>query len=345
MLKRLFLLFFILVILVAGATVWLGQQQLQRTLNGPLPVSESREIVIEQGTWFRKFALQLEQEGLINSHLWLRLEGHLNPAITAIKAGEYRLEPGMTLQQLLDRVVSGETISYTFTLVEGTTFKQLRQSLLDNALLKHELGELTEAQLLKQLGSSADAVEGLFLAETYHFKRGMSDLQLLKRAHADLQQVLNQAWSSRAKGLPYDSPYEALIMASIIEKETAVSSERGQIAGVFVRRLERGMRLQTDPTVIYGMGDRYQGNITRADLRRPTPWNTYVISGLPPTPIALVGREAIEAALNPTDGKALYFVAKGDGSHQFSNSLQEHNRAVRCYQLKRRADYRSSPEN
>ncbi len=345
MLRRVVFPFFMLVILAACGAAWFGQQQLQRTLGTPLPIIDERELVIEQGTWFRKFALQLEQEGLIDSHLWLRLEGHLNPAVTAIKAGEYRLEPGITLQQLLDKVVRGDTISYTFTLVEGTTFKQLRRTLLSNPQLKHELDDLTEAELLKQLGSTADAVEGLFLAETYHFKRGMSDLQLLKRAHADLQSVLEQAWSDRIKDLPYRSAYEALIMASIIEKETAVPSERGQIAGVFVRRLERGMRLQTDPTVIYGMGDRYQGNITRADLRRPTPWNTYVISGLPPTPIALVGREAIEAALNPTDGKALYFVAKGDGSHQFSNSLQEHNRAVRRYQLKRRADYRSSPEN
>ncbi len=344
MLKRLTLLFFLLLILAAGAATWMAQQ-LQETLKSPLPLDEERQLVIEPGTWFRKFALQLEQEGLIDSHLWLRLETHLNPSVTAIKAGEYRLEPGMTLQQLLEKVVSGDTISYTFTLVEGTTFKQLRQALLSNDQLKHELGELTEMELLDRLGSDADAIEGLFLAETYHFKRGMSDLQLLKRAYADLQQVLEQGWATRAEGLPYDSPYEALIMASIIEKETAVPAERGRIAGVFVRRLERGMRLQTDPTVIYGMGDRYQGNITRADLRRPTPWNTYVISGLPPTPIALVGREAIEAALHPADGKALYFVAKGDGSHQFSNTLQEHNRAVRRYQLQRRSDYRSSPEN
>jgi UPF0755 protein len=345
MLKRLALLFLVVLILAAGAAVWFGQQMLQRTLNAPLPVGEAQELSIEQGTWFRKFALQLEQQGLIQSHLWLRLEAQLNPAVTAIKAGDYLIEPGMTLQQLLDKVVKGDTISYTFTLVEGTTYQQLRQMLLNNEQLKHELDRMSEAELLAYLGSEADAVEGLFLAETYQFKRGMSDLQLLKRAHDDLQRELERAWAERAKDLPYASPYEALIMASIIEKETGVPAERGEIAGVFVRRLEKGMRLQTDPTVIYGMGERYQGNITRADLRRPTPWNTYVIDGLPPTPIALVGREAIEAALNPAAGKALYFVAKGDGSHQFSNTLQEHNRAVRRYQLQRRADYRSSPEN
>jgi UPF0755 protein len=171
----------------------------------------------------------------------------------------------------------------------------------------------------------------------------MSDLQLLRRAHDLLRQFLHQAWEERAQGLPYGSPYEALIMASIIEKETGVPEERGKIAGVFVRRLQRGMRLQSDPTVIYGMGERYAGRITRADLRRPTPWNTYLIDGLPPTPIALVGREAIRAALHPAEGEALYFVAKGDGTHRFSNTLEQHNRAVRQYQLQRRADYRSSP--
>ncbi|GAA0785499.1 endolytic transglycosylase MltG [Marinobacterium sediminicola] len=344
MLKRLFWFSGLLVLMVVGASLWLFQQ-LERTLEAPIPLNEPQVLEIEQGTWFRKFAVQLEQRGIVQSHLWLRLAAQFNPEVTAIKAGEYQIEPGMSLRQLLDNVVSGKTISYTFTLIEGTTYKQLRQSLLSNDQLKHELGDMSEALLLDQLGSDAPSVEGLFLAETYHFTRGMTDLQLLQRAHEDLKQVLEEAWSRRAKDLPYKTPYEALIMASIIEKETAVPAERGQISGVFVRRLKRGMRLQTDPTVIYGMGERYKGNITRADLRRPTPWNTYVIDGLPPTPIALVGRDAVEAALNPVDGKSLYFVAKGDGSHHFSNTLQEHNRAVRQYQLKRRADYRSSPEN
>jgi UPF0755 protein len=171
----------------------------------------------------------------------------------------------------------------------------------------------------------------------------MSDLDLLKQAHARLEQVLAEEWAQRAEGLPYREPYDALIMASMIEKETGVPEERGEIAGVFVRRLRIGMRLQTDPTVIYGMGERYNGRITRADLREPTAYNTYTIDGMPPTPIALVGREAINAALNPVDGRSLYFVARGDGSHVFSSTLEQHNRAVREYQIKRRADYRSSP--
>lgn len=344
MLKKLILFCLLLAVLLMAAT-WTGFQQLQRTLDAALPLQEEMVLNIEPGTWYRRFAVQLEQEGLIDNHLWLRLEAYLNPSVTAIKAGEYNIGPDLTLRDLLDKVVAGDTISYTFTLIEGSTYTQLKASLLSNDRLKHELNAMSEEQLLHAIGSDAEATEGLFLAETYHFQRGMSDLQLLKRAHDDLEQALETAWNSRADGLPYESPYEALIMASIIEKETAVPSERNQIAGVFVRRLKRGMRLQTDPTVIYGMGDRYQGNITRADLRRSTPWNTYVINGLPPTPISLVGREAIMAALNPASGKALYFVAKGDGSHHFSRSLQEHNRAVRRYQLKRRADYRSSPEN
>ncbi|MBR9830429.1 MAG: endolytic transglycosylase MltG [Oceanospirillales bacterium] len=344
MLKKLMLAVFLLILLV-GVLAWSGYNQLQRKLEQPLPITEAQTLIVEPGTWYRQFATQLETAGFVDNYLWLRLEAYLNPAVTRIKAGEYRLEPGMTLTQLLNKVVEGDTLDYTFTLIEGTTFKQLKQALMSNDQLKHTLDNLSDADLLDRLGSDADSLEGLFLAETYHFKRGMTDLQLLTRAHEDLQRVLEAAWQDRAKNLPYDTPYEALILASIIEKETAVPAERNQIAGVFARRLERGMRLQTDPTVIYGMGDRYQGNITRADLRRPTPWNTYVITGLPPTPIALVGREAIEAAVNPAAGKTLYFVAKGDGSHHFSSSLQEHNRAVRRYQLQRRADYRSSPEN
>lgn len=185
--------------------------------------------------------------------------------------------------------------------------------------------------------------EGRFFPDTYRFVRGMSDVELLQQAYMRLDEVLAQEWAERATDLPYRDPYQALIMASLVEKETGIPQERGQIAGVFVRRLRLGMMLQTDPTVIYGMGERYNGRITRADLREPTPYNTYTIAGLPPTPIAMVGREAIHAALHPADGTSLYFVARGDGSHVFSDDLNDHNSAVREYQLKRRADYRSSP--
>ncbi len=344
MLKKIVLLL-VLIVTVGALALGYGYKLQQQKLNQPLAVESERSLMVERGTWFGAFARQLAEEGLIDDPLWLRIEAKLNPSITQIRAGEYRLEPGMSLRQLLERVLAGDTVDYSFTFIEGMNFRQLMMALASSEVLEQRAAEMTEAELLAHLGSDEEAIEGLFLAETYHFERGMTDLQLLERAHADLNAFLQQAWEGRTKGLPYASPYEALIMASIIEKETGVPDERGKIAGVFVRRLERGMRLQTDPTVIYGMGERYEGRITRADLRRPTPWNTYVIDGLPPTPIALAGREAIRAALNPEEGSALYFVAKGDGTHQFSNTLQEHNRAVREYQLQRRAGYRSSPGN
>mgnify|MGYP000117690741 FL=1 len=204
---------------------------------------------------------------------------------------------------------------------------------------------LSNQEIEKLLGLEATShLEGQFYPDTYNFHKGDSDLDILKRAHNRLKTILGEEWAARQKDLPLESAYEALILASIIEKETGVPEERPEIAGVFVRRLQKKMRLQTDPTVIYGLGDNYQGNITRKHLRQDTIYNTYRISGLPPTPIALVGRAAIHAALNPKPGKSLYFVAKGDGSHYFSATLEEHNKAVRKFQLKRRSDYRSSAQ-
>ncbi|NQD79460.1 endolytic transglycosylase MltG, partial [Pseudomonas sp. CrR14] len=228
-------------------------------------------------------------------------------------------------------------------LVEGWSFRQVRAALARQDKLELTLSKLSDDEIMAKLGQPGLNPEGRFFPDTYRYVRGMSDLDLLKQAHKRLQVVLDEEWANRSESLPYKNPYEALIMASMIEKETGVPEERGEIAGVFVRRLAIGMRLQTDPTVIFGLGERYQGRITRAHLREPTPYNTYTIDGMPPTPIALVGREAIHAALHPVAGKALYFVARGDGSHVFSETLDAHNRAVREYQLKRRADYRSSP--
>jgi UPF0755 protein len=196
---------------------------------------------------------------------------------------------------------------------------------------------------MEKIGHRGLFPEGRFFPDTYRFVRGVSDVELLKKAFDRLDEVLAKEWENRSADAPYSEPYQALIMASLVEKETGVPQERGQIAGVFVRRMALGMQLQTDPTVIYGLGDRYTGKLTRAHLKEPTPYNTYVIPGLPPTPIAMVGREAIHAALNPVEGNSLYFVARGDGSHVFSDDLDAHNSAVREFQLKRRADYRSSP--
>ena len=234
-------------------------------------------------------------------------------------------------------------VQYSLTLVEGWSFRQVRAALVRQEKLEQRLADLDDKALMDRLGLAGVSPEGRFFPDTYRYVSGMSDQDLLKQASARLDQVLDEEWARRADGLPYRKPYDALIMASMVEKETGVAEERGQIAGVFVRRLRSGMRLQTDPTVIFGLGERYNGNLTRAHLQQPTPYNTYVIDGMPPTPIALAGREAIHAALNPVAGKSLYFVARGDGSHVFSETLEQHNRAVREYQLKRRADYRSSP--
>jgi UPF0755 protein len=234
-------------------------------------------------------------------------------------------------------------VQYNLTLVEGWTFRQVRSAVARHEKIKHTLDGLSDSEVMDKLGHTGVFPEGRFFPDTYRFVRGMTDVELLQQAYMRLDEVLAKEWAERSTDLPYRDPYQALIMASLVEKETGIPQERGQIAGVFVRRLRLGMMLQTDPTVIYGMGERYNGKITRADLREPTPYNTYTITGLPPTPIAMVGREAIHAALNPSDGTSLYFVARGDGSHVFSDDLDDHNSAVREFQLKRRADYRSSP--
>ena len=285
----------------------------------------------------------MQTDGLLKDAFWLRLYWRFNLKGPALHSGEYRLLPQQTARDMFGLWQRGEVVQYSLTLVEGWNFRQVRAALGREERLEQRLADLTDAQLMERLGLAGQNPEGRFFPDTYRFVRGMSDFDLLKQAHARLELVLAEEWAQRAEGLPYREPYDALIMASMIEKETGVPEERGEIAGVFVRRLRIGMRLQTDPTVIYGMGERYNGRITRADLREPTPYNTYTIDGMPPTPIALVGREAINAALNPAEGSSLYFVAKGDGSHVFSNTLEQHNRAVREYQLKRRADYRSSP--
>ena len=261
----------------------------------------------------------------------------LKPELRDIRAGNYAVTPDMTAIDVLEKLVAGDVITYRVTLVEGANIYEVLAALASNQDLVQTIDDQQEfAKIWHQLKfTGKDYPEGLFFADTYQFTKGDTDVDILKRAHKRLNDVLEEEWASRAQGLPYEQAYEALIMASIIEKETAVPSERAQISGVFVRRLERGMLLQTDPTIIYGLLPEFDGNIRRKDIRNPHEWNTYVHKGLPPTPIAIVGRDAIHAALNPADGDTLYFVAKGDGSHHFSKTLAEHNRAVRKYQLKR----------
>ena len=253
-----------------------------------------------------------------------------------LKIGEYTIQPGTTPIQLLDILVEGKVKQYSLTIPEGLNFSQILSLIEQDTHIIQTLGPTKPEQIMAEIGYSGYFPEGRIFPDTYHFPAGTRDVDFIKRAVEMQHSVLEEEWNRKEEGLPYDSPYQALIMASIIEKETGVPEERGKIAGVFVRRLRMNMKLQTDPTVIYAMADSYQGNIRRKDLSIDSPYNTYRYRGLPPTPIASAGREALYAALHPEPGKALYFVAKGDGSHHFSETLAEHNSAVARYQLKRK---------
>ncbi len=318
---------------------WMEGEVLEQSLQ----LEDEQVLNVPAGSTPNALLSQLEQQGVLRGAFWLRLSWRLQSHIQPLHVGEYQLTLGMDVAQLLEKWRVGDVLQYRMTLVEGWNFRQVRAALAQHEKLEQTLGEISDSELMRELDQANVHPEGRFFPDTYNFVRGQTDLGILRQANQRLQKVLAEEWAERAEDLPYRNSDEALTMASIIEKETGVAHEREEISGVFIRRLAKGMLLQTDPTVIYGMGESYNGKITRADLRRPTPYNTYVISGLPPTPIAMVGREAIYAALHPKPGKSLYFVARGDGSHVFSNTLAEHNKAVREYQLKRRADYRSSP--
>ncbi|MHC6224717.1 endolytic transglycosylase MltG [Pseudomonas sp. X10] len=341
--RRKFLLLLEMGLILAGLALGWSAWKLNSILEQPLQVAQERLLDVPTGTNPNRMFYRMEGEGLLKDAFWLRLYWRFNMIGVPLHTGEYRLTPGMTVQDLFEVWRRGDVVQYSMTLVEGWTFRQVRAALAKHEKIKQTLDGLSDAEVMDRLGHTGVFPEGRFFPDTYRFVRGMTDVELLQQAYMRLDEVLAKEWAERATGLPYRDPYQALIMASLVEKETGVPQERGQIAGVFVRRMRLGMMLQTDPTVIYGMGERYNGKITRADLREPTPYNTYTNVGLPPTPIAMVGREAIHAALNPASGTSLYFVARGDGSHVFSDDLDAHNSAVREYQLKRRAGYRSSP--
>nr|WP_178124757.1 MULTISPECIES: endolytic transglycosylase MltG [unclassified Pseudomonas] len=325
--------------LLLGASAW----KLYSALDQPLNLSQEQLLDVPAGSTPTGTFNRLQADGVIKDALWLRLYWRFNLPGQPLHSGEYRMTPGMTAEGLIGLWQRGEVVQYSLTLVEGWNFRQVRNALAKSDKLQQTLVGLSDSQVMEKLGHAGVFPEGRFFPDTYRFVRGMTDAELLEKAYDRLDDVLAKEWSKRADNAPYNDPYQALIMASLVEKETGVPQERGQIAGVFVRRMQIGMLLQTDPTVIYGLGERYTGKLTRAHLKEATPYNTYVIAGLPPTPIAMVGREAIHAALNPVPGKSLYFVARGDGSHVFSDDLDAHNSAVREFQLKRRADYRSSP--
>lgn len=295
--------------------------------------ADAVSIEISPGSSLNRIAQDLGQDGYLASPTLFKLWARLRGVDGSIRAGEYALERGITPAQLLNKIVRGDAIEYRITLVEGWTFERALQAIRNAENINNELAGLSLEEIALRMGLERTSPEGLLFPDTYFYRKGTSDLELLQRASERLDTLLLDAWENRLGALPYENAYEALTMASIVERESASNSERELIAAVFITRLERGMRLQSDPTVIYGMGERYQGNIRREDLSEQTPYNTYRIDGLPPTPIALSGSESIVAALRPAATDYLYFVAKGDGSHQFSRTLEEHNAAVRQYQL------------
>jgi len=301
-------------------------------------------FTVTAGESLRSITTRLHERGVVPYPRLLLLYGRYSGLDTQIKQGEYLLPQYLDIKSLLMLLSEGKVIQYQVTLPEGITLGQALSMLAAERDLEHVMDGVQDARLVTLTAVHSNP-EGLFFPDSYRFERGTSDWQILQRSHQRMQTVLAQEWAGRAADLPYKTAYEALIMASIIERETGLAQERAEIAGVFVRRLQKKMRLQTDPTVIYGMGERFDGNLRRVDLKDDAnPYNTYRHHGLPPSPIALAGREAIHAALNPAEGDTLYFVARGDGGHVFSATLQAHQKAVRKYQLKRRANYRSSPE-
>ncbi|MDE1942001.1 MAG: endolytic transglycosylase MltG [Betaproteobacteria bacterium] len=289
---------------------------------------------LRSGSTLRSVAHDLSARHLLWEPWTFTMVGRLLGRQTHIKAGSYEWDEPLSALELLNKITRGDSVQNEAKLIEGMTFAQFRASLDANQALSHLTPGLSEGDILKLLGSQAHSAEGLFFPDTYFFNKGDSDLGLMKRAFASMRRKLDAVWQHRAPDLPYKDEYEALTMASIIEKETAKPDERPLIASVFINRLHLGMKLQTDPTVIYGMGDRYQGNIHKRDLLRDTPYNTYTREGLPPSPIAMPGLASLEAAVHPADSTALYFVARGDGSHAFSDNLNEHNQAVYKYQIK-----------
>lgn len=334
---------FLLVSVVVAAVIgfWLKEHSENYGVT-PLNLDAPVHFELKRGTSFFSFVNQLAKEGFIESAFKFRLYSRFQDNIDQIKSGEYQLSPGETYEQLLAKVIRGEVVQRNVTLIEGLRLSDYLDLFEGHEELIHNLKGKTYKEVAELVGIPHENPEGWFFPDTYSFTKGATDLDILKRAYQRTQKVLDDEWVKREKKLPLKTPYEALILASIVEKETGAPEEREEIAGVFVRRLQKGMRLQTDPTVIYGMGDEYQGNIRRSDLKKKTSYNTYQINGLPPTPIASSGREAIHAALNPKPGKSLYFVAKGDGRHYFSSTLSEHNNAVNRYQKKRKENYSSS---
>ena len=325
LIKRLFVLAVLAVLMLAGGLVWYGNQPLRIE---PLP----KTFNVMPGTHLRSLSVMLEREGVIGNAPVFWLLGRVLGKGAALKAGVYTLDKPLTPLALYGMIERGEVSQAVVQFIEGWNWREVRAALAAQPLLKNDSAGMSDAELLQAIGAEESHPEGLLFPDTYSFAPHSSDLNVLRHAYRLQQEKLMAAWEARAPGLPYRTPYEALIMASIVEKETGAAFERPQIAGVFMNRLRLGMRLQTDPTVIYGMGERFDGNLRRIDLQTDTPYNTYTRAGLPPTPIAMPSEAAIQAALNPAKTDALYFVSRNDGTHVFSSNLDAHNRAVNRYQ-------------
>lgn len=320
---------FILVLVAAGVVAWIARDW----YSAPLALPRSPfDFDVKAGASLASVARRLHEAGVLPHAAALTWLARVRGADRTIKAGSYEIEAGITLPRLLDKLTQGDVQQTAVTIVEGTTFAELRRSLRENAQLVHETADWPDAQVLARIGASETQPEGLFFPDTYFLATGSSDLALLKRAYRLLHERLDAAWARRAPDLPFVTAYDALILASIVEKETGHTGDRPLIASVFVNRLQRGMRLQTDPAVIYGMGARFDGNLRKRDLESDTPYNTYLREGLPPTPIAFASQASIDVAVNPPKTSYLYFVSRGDGTSEFSASLSDHNRAVSKYQ-------------
>jgi UPF0755 protein len=323
--KKLIALLALLVLAAAAFFIYWAREPL---MSADAP---ALEFNIAPGSSMRAALRQLRDAGVPASPVLMELLAR-GSGSASLKAGSYRIEGGMSPLSLIDTLARGNTIKESLTIIEGWNFAQMRAEMAKQQFLRHDSSELDHQALLQKVAPGFAYPEGLFFPDTYFFDRGSSDLLVLQQAHQRMLKMLDESWAKRAPGLPYSKPYDALIMASIVEKETGAPADRTKVASVFVNRLQRGMLLQTDPTVIYGIGPSFDGNLRKVDLQTDTPYNTYTRGGLPPTPIAMPGRAALHAALNPAGGDALFFVARGDGSSEFTSNLDDHNRAVNKYQ-------------
>jgi UPF0755 protein len=325
---------FLALFLLFATSGFVAWQYYKNFRSSPIQLTSDTQIfTIESGSNITQVANRLEAQGIISNAMLFKALARLKEQAHKIKAGEFELKSEMTTESLLTHFVSGKTVQYQFSLIEGHTYKTLVEKIKHSPSLVKTLNDDDYASIMQTLGSNQANPEGWFYPDTYNFPRNTTDVEFLKHAHSNMQDLLQTEWQNREPNPHLKTPYEALILASIVEKETGIAEERPLIAGVFLNRLAKGMKLQTDPTVIYGMGERYEGNIRKADLKRDTPYNTYTRTGLPPTPIATPSVEAIRAVLNPQKTDALFFVAKGGGAHHFSKTYKEHRQAVVKYLL------------